>query len=248
MIKFFRRIRHNLIMENKTSKYFKYAIGEIILVVIGILIALQINNWNEERKAQKEEQQLYKTILSDLKTDASYIENTINELKFHQDIHYHMYYEAIGEATFDPDVKYGYIRWNIAFAPGIKDNHQEVVSHISNDNIRTLMNNYFRTQDEVDIAINTFNIMIVELVRPYLTQHNIMDTKAVYKQPRYDFLNPRDTRHIIYEELRNQYKTPEFYQLLFELRVKTTYPILNLNILLGANNNLQEIFQTVIEK
>ena len=52
MIKFFRKIRQNLIMENKTGKYFKYAIGEIILVVIGILIALQINNWNENRKLQ----------------------------------------------------------------------------------------------------------------------------------------------------------------------------------------------------
>jgi len=49
MIKFFRHIRQNLLMENKTGKYFKYAIGEIILVVIGILIALSINNWNEER-------------------------------------------------------------------------------------------------------------------------------------------------------------------------------------------------------
>ena len=50
MIKFFRKIRQNLIMENKTSKYLKYAIGEIVLVVFGILIALQINNWNEQRK------------------------------------------------------------------------------------------------------------------------------------------------------------------------------------------------------
>ncbi|MFD2823187.1 DUF6090 family protein [Lacinutrix iliipiscaria] len=49
MIKFFKRIRQNLVTENKTSKYFKYAIGEIVLVVIGILIALQINNWNEKR-------------------------------------------------------------------------------------------------------------------------------------------------------------------------------------------------------
>ncbi len=52
MIKFFRRIRQNLIMENKTSKYFKYAIGEILLVVIGILIALQINNLNEAKKQE----------------------------------------------------------------------------------------------------------------------------------------------------------------------------------------------------
>ncbi|TVZ56796.1 hypothetical protein OD91_2095 [Lutibacter sp. Hel_I_33_5] len=52
MIKFFRHIRKSLLEQNKTSKYFKYAIGEIVLVVIGILIALQINNWNEYRKNQ----------------------------------------------------------------------------------------------------------------------------------------------------------------------------------------------------
>jgi hypothetical protein len=56
MIKFFRHIRKNLLMENKTGKYFKYAIGEIILVVIGILIALQINNWNENSKQNHIEQ------------------------------------------------------------------------------------------------------------------------------------------------------------------------------------------------
>ena len=55
MIKFFRKIRYNLMEQNKTGNYFKYAIGEIVLVVIGILIALQINNWNENRKANIEE-------------------------------------------------------------------------------------------------------------------------------------------------------------------------------------------------
>ena len=55
MIKFFRHIRHRLLSEGKTTKYFKYAIGEIILVVIGILIALSINNWNEGRKERIKE-------------------------------------------------------------------------------------------------------------------------------------------------------------------------------------------------
>ncbi len=50
MIKFFRNIRQKLAAENKVAGYLRYAIGEIILVVIGILIALQINNWNENRK------------------------------------------------------------------------------------------------------------------------------------------------------------------------------------------------------
>jgi sensor domain CHASE-containing protein len=47
-----------MINENKTGKYLKYAIGEIILVVIGILIALQINNWNEQRKQKNLEQDI----------------------------------------------------------------------------------------------------------------------------------------------------------------------------------------------
>jgi hypothetical protein len=58
MIKFFRKISQNLLSENKTGKYFKYAIGEIVLVVIGILIALSINNWNEQRKMNSQEQEL----------------------------------------------------------------------------------------------------------------------------------------------------------------------------------------------
>ena len=65
MIKFFRHIRLTLIMEKKTSRYFRYAIGEILLVVIGILIALQINNWNEENNKQKK----LETYLIALKTE-----------------------------------------------------------------------------------------------------------------------------------------------------------------------------------
>jgi len=66
MIKLFRNIRKNLLKEGKTSKYLKYAIGEIILVVIGILIALSINNWNESRKENLLENQLIDILISDL--------------------------------------------------------------------------------------------------------------------------------------------------------------------------------------
>jgi hypothetical protein len=65
MLKFFRRIRQNLLFQGKTSRYFKYAIGEIVLVVIGILIALQINTWNKERIEQKKEH----TYLTNIKRD-----------------------------------------------------------------------------------------------------------------------------------------------------------------------------------
>ncbi len=55
MIKFFRHIRKDLMEKNKTGKYLKYAIGEIVLVMIGILLALQVNNWNNDRIQKKKE-------------------------------------------------------------------------------------------------------------------------------------------------------------------------------------------------
>jgi len=69
MIKFFRKIRYNLMEQNKTGKYLKYAIGEIILVVIGILIALSINNRNEERKTRQFEITILENIQEDILAD-----------------------------------------------------------------------------------------------------------------------------------------------------------------------------------
>lgn len=69
MIKFFRRIRQELLSENKFNRYIMYALGEIVLVVIGILIALQINNWNENRKNEKLEAGYYCRLLEDVEQD-----------------------------------------------------------------------------------------------------------------------------------------------------------------------------------
>tara|TARA_R110000751_G_scaffold301415_4_gene413790 strand:+ start:18873 stop:19619 length:747 start_codon:yes stop_codon:yes gene_type:complete len=68
-------------MENKTEKYFKYAIGEIVLVVIGIMIALQINNWNESRKDQKRIRTGLIELKSALESDFSSLEYLINEIE-----------------------------------------------------------------------------------------------------------------------------------------------------------------------
>ena len=64
-------------MENKTSKYLKYAIGEIVLVVIGILIALQINNWNEDRKARVKEVEILKDFEKGLQFDILQLDSIV---------------------------------------------------------------------------------------------------------------------------------------------------------------------------
>ncbi|HKK12487.1 MAG TPA: DUF6090 family protein [Flavobacteriaceae bacterium] len=77
MIKFFRNVRKNLVNEGKTANYLKYAIGEIVLVVIGILIALQINNWNEKLKAIDQEIITAKELYAELNQNLTYTEKTV---------------------------------------------------------------------------------------------------------------------------------------------------------------------------
>lgn len=77
MIKFFRHIRKQLLSENKTGKYLKYALGEIILVVIGILIALQINNWNENRKSKRVADEIYRNLQTSLIQDSTEVRRII---------------------------------------------------------------------------------------------------------------------------------------------------------------------------
>ena len=81
MIKFFRKIRQRLLIENKFSKYLIYAIGEIVLVVIGILIALQINNANENRKSEIQENLYLERLLSENYQDINTFKKNISDLE-----------------------------------------------------------------------------------------------------------------------------------------------------------------------
>jgi hypothetical protein len=69
MIRIFRRLRIQLLNDNKVSKYLIYAIGEIALVMIGILLALQVNNWNEDRKRLGEETKILQELKNSISTD-----------------------------------------------------------------------------------------------------------------------------------------------------------------------------------
>ena len=85
MSKFFRRIRQELLSENKFSKYLLYSIGEVVLVVIGILVALQIDNWNERQKEEKKEQAFLKEINLDFKSNKEQLDSIVefNKISLH---------------------------------------------------------------------------------------------------------------------------------------------------------------------
>jgi hypothetical protein len=81
MIKIFRKTRQRLLTENKFSKYLIYAIGEIILVVIGILIALQINDWDIKKNQQQQIKEYAKLYIQDLEADILMIKINYNNIK-----------------------------------------------------------------------------------------------------------------------------------------------------------------------
>ena len=80
MLTFFRRIRKELLDTSQTRKYILYAIGEIALVVIGILIALQINNWNEGRKERVKEKEILRDLIESMEGNINQFENTISQI------------------------------------------------------------------------------------------------------------------------------------------------------------------------
>lgn len=82
MINFFRKIRRQLANENKFQRYMRYAIGEVALVVVGILIALSINNWNDSRKERVKEKEILVTLKNDLITNIDILHSDISRLEY----------------------------------------------------------------------------------------------------------------------------------------------------------------------
>ena len=81
MLRFFSKLRYQLAAENRIARYLRYAIGEILLVVFGILIALQVNNWNEQRKDRIQERKFLVRLQAEINTDIENISNSIRANK-----------------------------------------------------------------------------------------------------------------------------------------------------------------------
>lgn len=147
MFKIFRKIRFDLMEKNKTGKYLKYAIGEIILVVIGILIALQINNWNEEQKLQRNIKGIYSIIKNDLADDIKQIDRVIQSMS-ERDSLYQMVLTA--DMTFDDYKKNEDLAFILSGFPDIKLNQRGI--DLLNQNLTSFNTN----QDSLLILVNAF--------------------------------------------------------------------------------------------
>jgi hypothetical protein len=163
MLPFFRKIRYNLVVRSKFYRYFKYAFGEIVLVVIGILIALTINNWNENRKYRMLEVKLLKDVSKNLVKDTLYLNSIIEHyayvieqaesIKSEMDKHT-AYDNSMEEAFAVVSVSYAY-ESDYSIFETIKSTGLDI---IQNDSIRNGMVNYYNNSRHFANVHDTYNI------------------------------------------------------------------------------------------
>ena len=140
MIKFFRHIRQSLIEQNRMGKYFKYAIGEILLVMIGILLALQVNNWNESRLERKEEIEMLKEVKSGLLYDLNNVFPSLRDrAAFRRDISRAILEDIKSRRTLNDSINFIFIAGGETFRPSYtayKALESKGIDLIKNDSIK----------------------------------------------------------------------------------------------------------------
>lgn len=171
MIKFFRHTRRHLFSEHKFHKYFFYAIGEIILVVIGILIAVQINSWNEHVKEKKEELRILSKLEIDLQSDIIQLDKHIKNAQFRQQ-QIDSIYLALDTPDKYPVEQFAYWHLGIAFEDFFSVNsgtYDESLSSatlklIQNDSLREQVFDYYRAAKENYHDVNTVKQIYDQIV------------------------------------------------------------------------------------
>jgi hypothetical protein len=209
MFKFFRKIRKNLINENKTSKYLKYAFGEIILVVLGILIALQINNWNEDRKDRILEKEYLTRLQEDIRFDISYINYYVLD-RYKRKVesiekgkaYYQDNYVVKDTMQFLNDIGYGGV-FGYAVLNLTQNTYNELLStgnlrKIENDALRTHIVNYYENTIAVTNASKSY-------VSGYIKFTNSF---SAFNKKNPDYISEFDQKLLL-----KNIKTEEFYRL-----------------------------------
>lgn len=247
-MKIFRKIRLNFVNEGKTSKYLKYAIGEILLVVIGILIALQVNNWNETRIAQKKEKKIFSKILLDLEIAHDNVSSDFARFKEHQKMHAQLYKESRGLANYDPTINYHILRLTRHYIPVITENYLSSMPMITNETVRAALNDYIKEEQMTLKSYEDFNNIKMEMVRPFTEKNGLMSADVVFREVNPNWKNVRDTviNLISYDKLKELYGSQELDQILSSLWLNTGYPLYRSEVQMEQINKLKICLEQAI--
>ena len=217
-------------MKDKKGSYYKYAFGEIILLVLGILIALSINNWNEERKNNLIEKKLILNIIKDLRLDSIYISQSLIEVDAQKEVIDDIISMSLNKKNIEDYSSIGLLRYSSDFRPITQRNHSVSISNMNNDDVREKIQNYFIEEDRVlDIFLEYVDI-VHNKVRPYLSETGMHNLESIYED--------KSSANLKKDVLIAQLPNVKFQQILYERRLKTDSFERFLNILKNQNQLL----------
>jgi len=256
MIKFFRKIRQKMLTENKFSKYLLYAIGEIVLVVIGILIALQINNWNEERKLENMGKVYVGEIYTDLENEILNINEILLGLKEqYEGTEYILSFFESSEKEIIDTLWFTKNHWSpskIFIIQRNKNTFDELngsgqMGLLKNDALSNKLELFYKNLDILISNFQEYPLQIrMELRDLTFPMGNVEDAKNEFFEDKLTtaFIQEYLANQKVYEVLLSIYKTCRYNIEFFEdslleaqnliKNMKEDYPELNL----GTNDNI----------
>lgn len=222
MIKFFRRIRQHLLSENKFSKYLLYAIGEIVLVVIGILIALSINNWNENRKNQEFEQKILYEILLDTKEDISETTNSLDDLEDSEHSGSIILNSLNGKLAYNDSL-------NVHFANALRfwslSPNSTAFEAIKSEGLHQIKN------DSIRLLVSKVNTYWFDYIKVLESRHQDYDMNIIHPRiiKQFDYYNPESMTPNNYDTLRTDIEYQGILKTLSSMR-KQYEEVLNVRL------------------
>ena len=253
MIKFFRKIRQNLLSEGKIRKYLKYAIGEIVLVVIGILIALQINNLNEKRKNNNLERVFLNRLRVDLVIDSTYYSKRIQDAENYISINRNFIVKLYEEQQNNADVQnlFKNLDLNSDLLTVQNSTYKELINDgkinlIRNRELKLALINYYRDTEIAEKHIEEFNVfsvnnllIAVEKIPNLLILKNNQNIDKFDNtiMSQYEFVNdPQSAKFQISESVATIYfeKHKLFIIYYNDLKEKTTHLIHTINAIIES--------------
>lgn len=217
MIKLFRRIRRQLLRENRMSRYLIYALGEIILVVIGILIALQINNWNELRKQNKKEYatliDLHQEYVSNKNSFESHLQHKIDiRVRMEHLIESIANTDVLDSVEFKERGSSGAATYNPSQSVIKSVLETGMINVISNDSLRNLLTNW---NDLLQDYLEDENWHL-DFIHTELYEYENQNIPGHYfkTRPRDGYISPFHTTEKLAKYFNNAYNDPIYQNLL----------------------------------
>ena len=269
MLRFFRQIRQNLLTENRFSKYLLYAIGEILLVVIGILIALQVNAYQEEKMERSKECEYISSLITDLTIEKNFLEtyaafdkevisNSEALLQAHYDRGTFLVDDTFSKQLSILNNRSTFRKHNTTYMELLATGDLNL---LRDQTLKQEIMLHFQKLDQYEIIIrqnneyidNHFAPLALKVGTHYVPNHQLKWSKILIDKGyiKEKFIRPSDAESVYYQYISDHLEDPlEQLELLNQIQYRYRISVVHLSLvdeLLDNNQDLLERFREAIK-